>query len=74
MEHIENQFFTWTRWDFQDTASFTFYDCTLVRDIKNYKKGEKIPIINFMLDNSTMEFFDSKGNLLETFKLKLEVI
>lgn len=43
-------------WDQLDTFDFVFYDCTLNRDIGDFKKGEKIDSISILFSVSKIEF------------------
>lgn len=43
-------------WDQLDTFDFVFYDCTLNRDIGDFKKGDKIDSISVLFSVSTIEF------------------
>lgn len=43
-------------WDQLDTFDFVFYDCTLNRDIGNFKEGDKIDSISVLFSVSTIEF------------------
>lgn len=43
-------------WDQLDTFDFVFYDCTLNRDIGDFKKGDKIDAITVLFSVSKIEF------------------
>lgn len=43
-------------WDQLDTFDFVFYDCTLNRDIWDFKEGTKIDTINVLFSVSKIEF------------------
>lgn len=43
-------------WDQLDTFDFVFYDCTLNRDIGNFKEGDKIDSISVLFSVSKIEF------------------
>lgn len=43
-------------WDQLDTFDFVFYDCTLNRDIGDFKKGAKIDAITVLFSVGTIEF------------------
>ena len=43
-------------WDQLDTFDFVFYDCTLNRDIGDFKEGTKIDAITVLFSVSTIEF------------------
>lgn len=43
-------------WDQLDTFDFVFYDCTLNRDIGNFKEGDKIESISVLFSVSKIEF------------------
>lgn len=43
-------------WDQLDTFDFLFYDCTLNRDIGNFKEGDKIDSISVLFSVSKIEF------------------
>ena len=48
------------------------YDVVLAIDTKNFKKGDKINTVTFLLSESTCVFYNEDGTeVLETFKLKL---
>lgn len=43
-------------WDQLDTFDFVFYDCTLNRDIGDFKEGTKIDAITVLFSVSKIEF------------------
>lgn len=43
-------------WDQLDTFDFVFYDCTLNRDIGDFKEGTKIDTITVLFSVSKIEF------------------
>lgn len=43
-------------WDQLDTFDFVFYDCTLNRDIGDFKEGAKIDAITVLFSVSKIEF------------------
>jgi hypothetical protein len=43
-------------WDQLDTFDFVFYDCTLNRDIGDFKEGDKIDAITVLFSVSKIEF------------------
>lgn len=71
---MEDQLFSWERWDSVDTMAFHFYDCVLKVVIGDYSAGTKVSGIFMDYENGVMEFYNDAGDaVLATFKMSLKV-
>lgn len=72
--HLENKYFSWEDWDGDMWDSLTFTNCTLQRDMGNFKKGDHIKVISMSYQEGWIEFYDEDSviatfNFLYTHKL-----
>ena len=76
---MEKQLFTWTGWDEQDTASFSFYSPTLITRIGEYPVGTTFKSACINYQTGELEFYDSNSDdsdweCIAAFKLQLQVV
>lgn len=55
---LEQQIFLWEDWGDYGDGNLFFYDVELIVDVAPYKKGQKFNGAAFIIDNSTVEFFN----------------
>lgn len=63
---------SWEGWD-GDQEVMQFYDAVLKVDTKNFKKGDKISTVTFLMNKSVVQFWDVENDLVEESKFKLEL-
>ena len=56
MNTIERKLFSWDGWDQHSTACYEFYNCILLRQIKQFEAGTKFDSIVIDYENSKIEF------------------
>ena len=74
-EHItiEKKLFKWESWDQHDTACFEFYNCELIKPIKQFNVGCKFDSIVIDYEYSTIEFHNN-NKLIAKFDIELTII
>ncbi len=70
---MEREFFTWNGWDRQDTMCFTFYDCTLIKDIGTHKVGEKFKVIDVDFEKGKLTLSSDSGETIDEYNLGLVI-
>ena len=70
---MEKQLFTWTGWDDQGDLCLSFYDCALIADIGELKKGEEFELIFVDFQNGNMELWRSRVQAQSTASYKLNL-
>lgn len=71
---IESEWFKCESWDSYnlDYRDIVFHDCTLKKDIGNFKAGEHLPSISFIYSKSIIEIYDGKEIFRYKMKLTIE--
>lgn len=72
---IENQLFSWEKWDQIDTMEFVFYKCTILVPMLGFSPGERFSSIIIDYSNSQISLFKNSGNEppVKTGTLRLSV-
>lgn len=70
--HLENKYFSWEDWDGDMWDSLTFTNCTLQRDMGNFKKGDHIKVISMSYQEGWIEFYD-EDSVIATFKFEISL-
>ena len=74
MDHktLENQIFTWKKWDENGPSDMQFYDVELLVQVGEFPAGTKFPTAFFMGSSSILALFDEKENE-HAYELRLGV-
>lgn len=72
---MEKELFDWTDWDQLDTASFSFHQCVLRKDIGGLRSGMAVDCISVDYERGKMDFYSyERDDPFATFKLGLVVL
>lgn len=70
----EQQLFTWKDWDQMDTATFTFYDCTVVSPFGPYVVGDNLANIDVDYETSTIECYNEEDESVFKGRILISVV
>jgi hypothetical protein len=70
---MEQEFFTWTGWDQQDTSCLAFYNCTLIKDIGTHKVGEHFKVIDVDYEKGKLTLVDQSGETIDEYDIGLVI-
>lgn len=72
---MERELFTHTGWDEAgDYGDIQFYNCTLVRDIGEFKAGQVVQVITLLISKGVIQFWNDDGStMLKEYKLSFQV-
>ena len=73
MNAIENQVFTWKDWQYDDTATFSFYEAELIVPVGPYPIGTKFAFVSWNGDNSTLSCYETLNQFEPSFVGRLKV-
>jgi len=69
---LEYQLFSWKEWDQFDTAGFIFVDVVLLKDLGQFKAGEKFAYADIDYEKSKLELIkDEEHKEVYVFELHL---
>jgi hypothetical protein len=69
-----DKLFTWDDWGQHGICLFSFYSCTLLKDVSGFKKGYVVASINVDYENGILEFCGNEGIVLKRSKIELNII
>lgn len=79
---MQKHLFTFGDWDIVDTFVFSFYEAVLIKDIGEFKTGDKFAYITLDYDTGYIEFYkqtdkptedDDNINLVGKYSLNLTI-
>lgn len=75
MSGIESSIFMYKDWDVAggDYGDIIFYECTLIRNVGQFKKGTIIPSITIIYSKSVMEFYPNENDFEKRIKFNISL-